>query len=217
MNPTRLEIRRNQENDDDEEEEEEEQNYNQSTTPEANNNPNEELMYDEEEEEEEEGEEYEDSDEEDDDDDEIMKSGYKRAQPVIQLHRKFASTGFLFHRFGGALAPIEEQPEEMLITPSRSETPLSSSSTRSSSSSPHHHNIPPPRHHVQIATELPIINVSVKGSTSCFNLQTTQTISSISSSKKENEPINANLFYTDNDDENNETTTKNDNSNELYY
>ena len=34
---------------------------------------------------------------------------YKQAQPV---HKKYASTGFLFHRFGGYLAPIEECQEE---------------------------------------------------------------------------------------------------------
>ena len=56
--------------------------------------------------------------EDDDEDEDMFHNGgyvgggggvYKQAQPV---HKKYASTGFLFHRFGGYLAPIEECQEE---------------------------------------------------------------------------------------------------------
>jgi hypothetical protein len=55
---------------------------------------------------------------EDDDEDEMFNNYsqpyFKQAQPAQQQYRqqKYASTGFLFNRFGGYLAPIEEQPAE---------------------------------------------------------------------------------------------------------
>ncbi len=55
--------------------------------------------------------EFYEEDEEDDEDDDLI-YGYKQAQPV---GKKYASTGFLCHRFGGYLAPIEESQDETPI------------------------------------------------------------------------------------------------------
>lgn len=97
-------------------------------------------------EENEEDENIDDFDDEDDDDD--IGDFYRQAQPVI-LGKKFASTGFLFHRFGGYLAPIEEHDCEESLKSSRSSSSTSLLSQQN------------------IDTQQ---NVSIKGSTSCFNL-----------------------------------------------
>ena len=104
----------------------------------------------EEEEEEEEDDEDQEEDEEDDEDDDeelqfnnILVNGYfRQAQP---MQKKYASTGFLFNRFGGYLAPIEESAEESLYIPNQSS-------------------------HIINFTNSNTNKVSMKGSASCFNL-----------------------------------------------
>ena len=141
--------------DEDEDENDEPENFEQSENEEEGEEMEEEEIMDDDDD---------DADDDDDEDDVIYdaKTGYKRAQPV--LHKKFASTGFLFHRFGGALAPIEEQPEEMAaavatITPTTNTTTTASSVSSS-----------PVSQTSEIMTSIMSNNVSVKGSTSCFSL-----------------------------------------------
>ena len=118
-----------------------------------------------------------DEDEDDDDDEDNDLCDFKYASPVV-LGKKFASTGFLFHRYGGYLAPIEENVEDEYVSDvsdsaskssSRSSlntgcvTQLASTVLPLSPSSLHQH---PHQHHPQVQDQF----VSIKGSTSCFNL-----------------------------------------------
>ena len=116
---------------------------------------------------------YEDDDEEgeeeEDEEDDLLFSGssflsgnYKQAQPV---HKKYASTGFLFHRFGGYLAPIDEDVEEQMGNTENVETPGTSRATQSDEQN--------------LATR-------IKSATSCFNLSGSSVSYNISSSQNEN-------------------------------
>lgn len=105
-----------------------------------------------------------DSNQDDDDDEDFLLSNehitYKQAQPV---HKKFASTGFLFHRFGAYLAPIEEGPEDSLQTANSNHEECRSSSPQTSDLSSSNSNL------IEESTTNQY-NFSKKGSASCFNL-----------------------------------------------
>jgi len=103
-----------------------------------------------------------DDDDYDDDDEDDIGGFYKHAQPVV-LGKKYASTGLLFHRYGGYLAPIEENDLEYNLDSSLS----SSSSSKSSSISSLNQSLP---QQIQLHPTVETCNISIKGSTSCFNL-----------------------------------------------
>jgi hypothetical protein len=119
-------------------------------------------------------------DEDDDEDDLLFNSsgflngsngGFKQAKPI---HKKYASTGFLFHRFGGYLAPIDEDTEEQV-----------SSSGNTTTQNVNKDDLTPMNEMSNLNNDnsdidmvgFPSNNISTKGSASCFNL----TLANISS------------------------------------
>ena len=115
-----------------------------------------------------------DDDDDDDDSDDLLfnpsnfyhNSGlnthFKQAQPV---HKKFASTGFLFHRFGGYLAPIEELSEESQIINEAMNINIDNNNNNHLDNETLNAN-----NSVTQSLTANEINTSLKGSTSCFNL-----------------------------------------------
>lgn len=120
-------------------------------------------------------------DEDEDEDDLLFNSSrflngsngsYKQAQPI---QKKYASTGFLFHRFGGYLAPIDEVSEEQVSGCANGAAASSTVTTTdivnkeeatllSDTSKLNNEN-------TQSDTSgFASNNISIKGSTSCFNL-----------------------------------------------
>lgn len=94
--------------------------------------------------------EYPQNDDSNDEDDFVVNTDqivYKQAQPV---HKKFASTGFLFHRFGCYLAPIEEGPEDLATQDDASESTSNSN--------------------LNEFVDQKQSNMNKRASTSCFNL-----------------------------------------------
>ncbi|RNA39455.1 hypothetical protein BpHYR1_039347 [Brachionus plicatilis] len=110
-------------------------------------------------------------DEYSDDEDEQNEDDYytivQQAQPI----KKYASTGFLFNRFGSYLAPIEEAPEEMLKSSSNSSIVSTDSSD-------------------YLLPQSAAAYLTKKTSTSCFNLELRDKSETSSSDHSSNQATN---------------------------